>query len=277
MKLSIGIDIGGSTTKAAGFTEQKELVGTLQVKADNPRTCTYGVLGRFLDENRCSLKDISKIILTGAGSTYFHEDIYGIPTVRMDELTAIGLGGLAVSGRSEALVVSMGTGTAFVRADRQGCRHLGGSGIGGGTLSGLASRFLHKTDIFALSEMAAHGDCSMADLRIGDLLNEDVPSLNSDLTASNFGKIKSGATDSDMAAALFNMIYEGAGVMAVMALTNDTLKDAVLTGSLASLPQAGTTFEVFNRMHDVFGVNFIIPPHAAFATAIGAVLGARES
>ncbi len=273
MKLLIGIDIGGSTTKAAGFTEEKELIGTLQVKADSPKTCTYGILGRFLDEHHAALKDVAGIVLTGAGSTFFHEDIYGIPTSRIDELTAIGLGGLTVSGLSRALVVSMGTGTAFVRADENGCRHLGGSGIGGGTLSGLASRFLHKTDIFDLSEMANHGDRAMADLRVGDLLDEEVPALNSELTAANFGKIKSGATDSDMAAALFNMIYESAGVIASMALAGDTVKDAVLTGSLASLPQAETTFDVFNRMQDVFGVNFIIPPNAAFATAIGAVLG----
>ncbi len=164
----------------------------------------------------------------------------------------------------------MGTGTAFVRAGERGCVHLGGSGIGGGTLSGLASRFLHQTEIPALAEMAGRGDRAMADLRISDLLDAEIPALNSELTAANFGKIKSNASDEDMAAALFNMIYENIGVMAVFALAGDAVRDVVLTGSLACLSPARTTFDVFNRMQDIFHVNFIIPPHAAFATAVGA-------
>jgi len=276
MKVSIGIDIGGSTTKAAGFTEAGELFGTLQVRADDPRTSTYGVLGRFLKEHQLALCDVADITLTGLGSTFFHEDIYGIPTFHALELEAIGQGGLRLSGLTEALVVSMGTGTAFVRAAKDGCRHLGGSGIGGGTLSGLASRFLHETDIFALAEMAGRGSRAMADLRIGDLLDEEIPALNSDLTAANFGKIKSGATDNDMAAALFNMIYENIGVMASFALNGDTIRDVVLTGSLACLAPAAETFDVFNRMQDLFHVHFIIPPHTAFATAVGALCAEKR-
>lgn len=276
MKLTLGIDIGGSTTKTAGFNEKGDLIGTLQVRADDPRTSAYGALGRFLEENQFSLADIEKIVLTGLGSTFFHGDLHGIPTVRVDELSSIGFGGLRIAGLSEALIVSMGTGTAFVRADQQGCRHLGGSGIGGGTLSGLASCFLPDTNVFTLSAMAAKGSRQKADLRVGDLLGEEVPSLNSELTAANFGRITGVTTDSDLAAALFNMIYESAGVMAVLSLSNDTLKDVVITGSLAGLPQAKTTFDVFNRMHDVFGIRFIIPPHAAFATAIGAVMSSQR-
>ena len=72
----------------------------------------------------------------------------------------------------------------------------------------MAERFLGVTDIFALSEMALRGNKAMADLRIADVQEEDVPGLAADLTAANFGRIKSGASDADLAAALFNMIYE---------------------------------------------------------------------
>lgn len=273
MKLSIGIDIGSSSTKAAALDEQNALIGTLQVHADDPRTSAYGILGRFLNEQHASLNSIEKIVLTGLGSTYFHENIFGIPTVHALELDAIGHGGLYLSGLDEALVVSIGTGSAFIRASKEnGFRHLGGSGIGGGTLSGLASRFLGIRNIFTLSEMALQGNKAMADLRIADVQEEDVPGLASDLTASNFGRIKSGATDCDLAAALFNMIYENVGVMASLALSQDTTRSVVLTGSVASLAPAARTFNIFNQMHDVFGIDYIIPPHAAFATAIGSLL-----
>ena len=89
MKASIGIDIGGSTTKAAGRNETGELIGTLQVTADDPRTCTYGILGRFLQQHNLSLSDVSQITLTGLGSTFFHEDIYGILSPGADSICPV--------------------------------------------------------------------------------------------------------------------------------------------------------------------------------------------
>ena len=262
MNLSLGIDIGSSSTKAAALDEHGTLLGTLQVHADDPRTSAYGVLGRFLNQQGASFGDVEKIVLTGLGSTYFHENIFGIPTIHALELDAIGRGGLYLSGLDEALVVSLGTGSAFIRASKtNGFRHLGGSGVGGGTLVGMAERFLGVTDIFALSEMALHA---------GE--EEDVPGLAADLTAANFGRIKSGASDADLAAALFNMIYENVGVMASLALSQDTTRNVVLTGSLASLAPAAKTFDIFNQMHDIFGIDYIIPPHPSFATAVGALL-----
>lgn len=92
MKLSLGIDIGSSSTKAAALDEHGTLLGTLQVHADDPRTSAYGVLGRFLNQQGASFGDVEKIVLTGLGSTYFHENIFGIPTIHALELDAIGRG-----------------------------------------------------------------------------------------------------------------------------------------------------------------------------------------
>mgnify|MGYP000485819142 CR=1 FL=1 len=65
MNLSLGIDIGSSSTKAAALDEHGTLLGTLQVHADDPRTSAYGVLGRFLDQQGASFDDVEKIVLTG--------------------------------------------------------------------------------------------------------------------------------------------------------------------------------------------------------------------
>lgn len=64
--------------------------------------------------------------------------------MKMEEFQAIGYGGLKLSGLTDALVVSMGTGTAYVRAGKDGMKHIGGSGVGGGTLMGLASRLVKE-------------------------------------------------------------------------------------------------------------------------------------
>ena len=126
MSVVIGIDVGGSTTKIVGYTEQGKLISRLRVEAADPLTSAYGALGKFINENKLSLSQVRRIILTGVGSSLFKKNIYGIATSHVDEFKAIGLGGLALSNKKEGLIISMGTGTAFVRAGKDGIVHIGG-------------------------------------------------------------------------------------------------------------------------------------------------------
>lgn len=274
MGIYLGIDIGGSTTKAAGFAPDGTMLGTLKVTAEDPITCTYGALGRFLTEHRLSLSELSSVTLTGVGASFIEGDLYGIPTGKVPELEAVGRGGLTVSGLKEALVVSMGTGTAFVRArtvqtDQIHVEHVGGSGVGGGTLCGLSAALFNERDFSVISNLADAGDPGSVDLLIRDIYRGDAPTLMPDLTASNFGKMKSGASDSDKASALFNLVFQTIGLLALFACRNDTTKDIVLTGSLTGFPKAK---EIFDLMSGLYGVHYQIPEHAAFATAIGCIL-----
>ena len=141
MSVILGIDIGGSTTKIVGLRRDGSTIAMHRVQAQDPITSLYGALGNFLFTNSLALADVSRIVLTGVGASYVEGDIYGIPTEKVEEFTAVGVGGLALSGQEKAVVVSMGTGTAFIWAERgKEYRHLGGSGMGGGTLFGLCSR-----------------------------------------------------------------------------------------------------------------------------------------
>ena len=164
MEVTLGIDIGGSTTKIAALLDRKQLLASLQVETPDQITSLYGAVGKLLYENSLPLEQISEIVLTGVGSTHIREDIYGIPTYKVDEFSAIGCGGLTLCGLKEATVVSMGTGTAFVRAERSGYRHLGGSGVGGGTLAGLSRQLLNETQVSAAAELAERGNLSQVDL-----------------------------------------------------------------------------------------------------------------
>jgi len=116
----------------------------MMVRATDPISSVYGAFGKFINTNRLQLSDISRVMVTGVGSSYLNERIYNIPTGKVEEFYAIGMGGLFLSGLSKAVVVSMGTGTAFVRAEKNGnVKHLGGTGVGGGTLLGLSNRMLN--------------------------------------------------------------------------------------------------------------------------------------
>lgn len=274
MGIIIGIDVGGSTTKIVGFKKDGgsfKLIEPQFVKANDPLTATYGAFGKFTDENGIAISDIEKVCMTGVGSSYVKRDLYGIDCMRVPEFTCIGRGGLYLSGLADALVVSMGTGTALVHASKEKMEYLGGTGVGGGTLMGLSELLTGAQSVEHIVEYAEGGDLSMIDLKIKDITAPDaLAGLSRDMTASNFGNVSDVATKSDIALGILNMVYETVGMVSVFAARHCGVKDVVLTGNLTRLPFCKKKFEEFNGMG--YGVRFIIPDRAQFATVIGSAL-----
>lgn len=269
----IGIDIGGSTTKIVGFKDNK-IFSPFLVKATDPVSSIYGAFGRFLNENKLQLKDVERIMITGVGSTFINERIFGIPTYKVSEFNAIGLGGLYLSGLKRAVVVSMGTGTAYVMADNDKVVHLGGTGVGGGTLLGLASLTLNIRNFNDIVELAKEGNLRNVDLSIGDISHDEITGLPPDTTASNFGKIIDRVSQADIALGIINLVFQSIGMMAVFAARNENTSDVVLTGNLTSVPQARAVFDFLTELHKV---KFHMPEKAEFATAAGAaIIGVDE-
>ncbi len=275
MKTVIGIDVGGSTTKICGIVTEngkKRLIEPLFVSAGDPITSTYGAFGKFTDMNGIALSDIDKIMMTGVGSSHIKNNIYGLECTTIEEFTGTGLGGLYLSELSDALVVSMGTGTAIVHAkDGEEMKYLGGTGVGGGTLIGLSKLLTKSESVEHMVELANGGDLSKIDLTINDIIapGKDGP-LGRDTTAANFGNVSDLATREDIQAGILNMVFETVAMVAVFAARSRGVKNAVLAGNLTTLPQCAKKFEQINNMG--YGVNFIIPKHAQFATVIGTAL-----
>jgi type II pantothenate kinase len=261
----LGIDIGGTTTKIAGFRKTK-VCGVISVQADDPITSASGALGKFIDEYSLRLADIEAIAATGVGADSLGDDLFGIPVKRVPEFTAIGNGGLFLAGLKKALVVSMGTGTAIVMADGNKVRHLGGSGVGGGTLIGLSRYLLNSTDFVNIVELAGKGDLSNVDLNIRDISQVDMGNIPLSATASNFGKHSDKASQADLALGLINLVCQSIGMMSVFASREEGVDQIVLTGKLVKLPQSRS---IFNRLGKVFGKKFIIPEYAEYSTAVG--------
>lgn len=264
----LGIDIGGSTTKIVACNGNKKLLGTLQVEAGDQLTSLYGAIGHFLHKHHLSLNEISKVVVTGVGATLVEDKIYHIPAVKINEFEAIGNGALYLTNLERALVVSMGTGTAYVWADREKAQHIGGSGVGGGTLLGLSAKLFNETNINTIIALAQKGNLNNVDLTVQDISPKDIPSLPADITASNFGKYKKTASKEDLAAGIVNMVYQTIGMLAGFACSSSEIKDVVLTGTLTTLPQAKPLFDMLGQFQNV---QFIIPENAVFATAIGAI------
>jgi len=279
MGVIIGIDVGGSTTKIVGLRNDPDGLSLIEpqfVRANDPITATYGAFGKFTDENGLKISNIEKVMITGVGASYVKHDLYGLECCRVAEFDSIGRGGLYLSGLDDALVVSMGTGTAIVHA-RSDCttKYLGGTGVGGGTLVGLSKLLLKAENIEHIEEYANEGDLSAIDLRIKDITSRsDIGrnSLKGDLTAANFGNVSDVATKSDIALGILNMVYETVGMVSIFAAHHCGVENIVLTGNLTRLAYCKQKFKEFNTMYDNYGVKFEIPGNSQFSTVIGTAL-----
>ncbi|MCL2707623.1 MAG: pantothenate kinase [Defluviitaleaceae bacterium] len=269
MRVVLGIDVGGSTTKIVGYSDEGRRLGMMQVEAADRLTSAYGAFGKFISAHGLHMSDVTQIVLTGVGAAHLASGMYDIPTRRVDEFIANGLGGLALASLDEAIVVSMGTGTFIVKASGGKITHLGGSGVGGGTLMNLCSRFAGANGIDSIASLAAQGDLSKVDLTIGDISQELIGSMPPSTTVSNFGNFSDSANGADIVLGLINMMFEIIGMMAIFAARNDPVKDIVLTGSLTVIPQAARVFEILQSLHPV---RFHTPDGAIYATAVGAAL-----
>lgn len=269
--VTIGIDIGGSTTKIVGFSTDNgyTLIEPLSVKATDPITSVYGAFGKFLTQNNLELSDIEKVAITGVGSKYITKPLYSLPCENVPEFRCIGLGGLYLSKFEKAIVVSMGTGTALVHASHGGkIDYLGGTGVGGGTLVGISEKLIGVGNVEHIAALAESGNLDNIDLRIKDI-TPGTYDLPANMTAANFGKVSDLATKEDLALGLMNMIYETIGMMAVFNSRMHNTNDVVLTGNLTQTPQASVAFATLSEM---FNVNFVIPERAQYSTVIGAAL-----
>lgn len=269
MGIIIGIDVGISTTKIVGVDANGMVISPLRIKATDPVTSLYGAFGKYLYDNQISLKDVERVMLTGVGSAYINSPIYGLPTDKADEFIADGLGARYETDLERMIVVSMGTGTSLVKCDNDQIQHIGGIGIGGGTLQGLARVMLKTEDIQQVSELATHGDISNINLLIGDISAQPLPGLPVDATASLFGKAMSNAGREDIALGLIYMVLQSIGSGAILSSLGTNIKDFVLIGNLTLLPQCQMIFPAMERL---YGVHFRIPKHSQFSTAIGAAL-----
>ncbi|MBQ7322689.1 MAG: pantothenate kinase [Clostridia bacterium] len=283
MKTVIGIDVGGSTTKIVGFRKEADgkniLVEPQFVRATDPVTSIYGAFGKFTMQNGLELSDISRIMMTGAGSSVVTKPIYNLNCVPVPEFTSVGLGGLYLSGLGEAIVVSMGTGTALIHAKNCGGKYktdyLGGTGVGGGTMVGLAKKMLGVDQVDHIEQLCEGGDLGKVDLCIRDISTAQMYSgVDVNLTASNFGKLSDLANKHDIALGIVNMVAETIAMMAIFSARAHGLRDIVLTGNLTSLAPIR---EVFGGLEKNFGVRFIIPELSQFGTVIGAALCEEEA
>lgn len=268
-KIVIGIDVGISTTKIVGIDEKGLVISPIRIKATDPITSLYGAFGKYLHDNKIILDEVEHVMLTGVGAAYIDERIYGLPTSKSEEFIADGLGAKYESKLDRMIVVSMGTGTSLVKCDGESIKHIGGIGIGGGTLAGLSRIMLKTDDVKQITNLAKDGDVSKINLLIKDISAQPLPGLPMSAVASLFSNAKANASREDIAKGLIWMVLQCIGSATILSSLESGIKDFVLIGNLSLLPLCR---EVYPAMEKVYGVRFHVPKYSEFCTAIGAAL-----
>jgi len=266
--LIVGIDVGATITKAV-FIEDGKLTRKIKTRASDAVTAATGALGKIVLENGIAMSDITGIRITGVGAAQIKNDIFGIPTSMVDEIKAIGTGGMFLSGLDNIIIANLGTGTVIIEAGKHGISHFGGTGVGGGTIIGLAKKLLPTAEFSGIVSLAETGNLATVDLLLEDIMDKDMGFLNKKTTASNFGKMSDSATGGDIALAIINMVYQVTGMLSVFAARAKGINRVIVTGN-GSKNKVGR--KVLAEITGMYGTEFIYPSDAEYTTAVGAGL-----
>ena len=265
----MGIDVGSSMIKAVAVTKSGVIATKMVVTGDASESAQL-VLKAVVSDAGKELEDVLAVAVTGGGAHLVGDTILGLSTTRVDEIKAVGLGALKLSGKKNALVVNMGTGTSLIVASDDGRKieHIGGTAVGGGTIEGLGRRMLGKSRFKDLEKMANGGNTNNIDLTVEDVEGGPVGILPQNATASNFKKLDIDSDGNDVAAAIFNMVSEVIGVVASMAArAYHDEEDIVLVGNLIQSKRIADGIESVMKL---FHMKVCIPKNGEFCAAIGA-------
>lgn len=135
------------------------------------------------------------------------------------------------------LLTNVGTGTSIHYVDAEQSFRVGGTGVGGGTIVGLARLVSGVNDFDRIVETAEGGDRSVSDLKVFHIYEGAEPPISGDLTASNFGNVPAVTTGSasvrpaDALASVIGLVGETVATVSVHAAGQYGLKTVVYIGS----------------------------------------------
>ncbi len=260
----LAIDLGGSTIDVVRFEKTGDFAHITSFEsADTDKSD----LRAIIENSNVEIKDIETIALTGGHSRIFAEELDGITIKKISEIDAIGKGGQVLASLKNALVCSLGTGTCCVSLSTNGYHHVGGTGVGGGSLLGLAKSLLALESFGELQQLIAQGDAKSVDLLVEEIVGGGIGVVPGSATASNFAKANQNSEKADLARGIANLVGQTVASIAVFAARAEGHDIIVLGGKLVRVPEI---VEIITRTAEIYNRKIIVPPHAELMSAVGA-------
>ncbi len=213
--------------------------------------------------------------VTGGRYRDLPEYVDGYRIEKVDEMFALGLGGLALAKRDAGLVVSAGTGSAMVAAREGTGSHVTGSAVGGGTLLGLSKLILGTCDVAAIDHLALAGDAANVDIMLNEAVGGEVGRLPAHANAVNLGKLSGNGhfTNEDLAAGLVRLVAQVIAVIAINAADAEGLAEIIMVGHLIDLK---SICQEIALVGEFYKRSFTMPENPGFGTAMGVLKALKK-
>lgn len=232
----VAIDFGGSVTDVVYRRATGEEILRTEATVERPT----------LDDVRRLVAAVGPperpalVAVTGGRSSALSGELDGVPVVVVDESEATAAGAVRTGTPVPSVVVSLGTGTGLVLArPPEPPQRLIGSGVGGGTLLGLARLLLGTTDVEEIGALVRAGDPARCDLTVGDIVGRAVGPVRPEATASHFGRLtrSDGSVErADVAAALVRLVGQTALRLSIDSVITHRASGIVLVGHVLDIP-----------------------------------------
>ncbi|WP_397537772.1 type II pantothenate kinase [Rummeliibacillus pycnus] len=276
MTKAIGIDAGGTLTKLAYLNDQHEI----QLK-HFPSNDLPAILEWIQQQ-----EDIEEIGLTGGRTGQIKAMLDSDKSIHYIVEFEATLKGVRYQLAKEdhqfdkSIITNVGTGTSIHYMDDMEHMRVGGTGVGGGTLIGLAALTTGIKDYKEILQLAKNGNRQDIDLLVEEIFQgiETPVELKPSLTASNFGKV--GIKESAE--------YESADILATV---QGLVGEVITTLSIQLAEQMdvehiiyiGTTLDQNDKLREIIADYTILKKKTpvfledhGFSGAIGALMNIME-
>lgn len=264
----VGIDFGGSVTDVV----LRRVDGDARLALPAIEAPNEADVCRLLSEVGGEGFVPRLVAVTGGRSAMLAVADASLPITFVDETESAAAGALRSGASTPAVVLTLGTGTGMVLArPPEPAVRLLGSGVGGGTLLGLARLLLGTADFREIGRLAQAGDPARCDLTVGDILGDGIGGIPAEATAAHFGRVArldGTHRPEDVAAALLGLIAQNALRLVLDAASLHSAQSVVLLGHLLDVPGFRDALASVSGFGSGY---FVIAERPGFAVAEGAL------
>jgi type II pantothenate kinase len=263
--MKIGIDFGISFTDLSILDESE----TKFVSFDSKRLSVSNISKQI--HKLVNFDDVEFIGVTGGKHYDLPTKIDGIELSHANEIDAISKGtNYLTKNDKKKLIISSGSGTAFVLSDGNIISHAGGTGVGGGTIVGLCNLIDDESNPDAINKLANQGKVEEVDLLLNEVVSGPIGQLPKDATAVNFGKVrfKNKSIKADRTAAVINLVGQTVARMASATAVAFNCENVYVVGRT---PQYDLYKIVLKRWISFAGLSVNFPKNGEFASSLGTI------
>ncbi|MEK9198087.1 type II pantothenate kinase [Ureibacillus sp. 179-F W5.1 NHS] len=274
MQNVIGIDAGGTLTKLAYINEQNEM--DFEIFPSND----FSKVKNWLENH----PHIEEIGLTGGRTKQLLNVLKTMKSIQyLVEFEATFKGVKYLLNKNgydieNAIISNIGTGTSIHYMEGYSHIRVGGTGIGGGTLTGLSTIMTGVSDFNEITSNAALGSRENIDLFVKDIFQGMEPPIEGHLTASNFGNVSilkdTKYETNDLLATIQGLVGEVITTLSIQFAEEKKANEIIYIGSTLTnndhLKEVISNYTILKKHKPVF------LDDCGFTGAIGALLNKVE-